>query len=399
MFTPFFYLLRARGLKVATDEWFTLLSALERGLHGASLSGFYYLARAVLVKSEADFDKFDLAFLEYFRDVSHADSLPQELLDWLREAIDPVDYDKDAVDARVRGLDLDEIRRMLEQRLGEQKERHDGGSHWVGTGGTSLFGHSGYSPKGIRVGGEGKNRSALQVASERNFRDFREDAALEQRQYQMAFRRLWQFSALTDGPKDELQLEDTIRETCDNAGTLSLVFDRPRRNTVKLMMLFDSGGSMWPYSSLCSMLFKSAHKSNHFKDLKIFYFHNCFYQDLYTGAGCYDSERVDTEWVLNNIKSEYKLIIVGDASMAPSELLRVGGSHDYWRFNEEPGLDWIRRFKKRYEHAIWLNPLSEESWEHGYGSETIRLIKNELPMYRLSVGGLEAGLRRLMASK
>ncbi|MBE6992892.1 MAG: VWA containing CoxE family protein, partial [Ruminococcaceae bacterium] len=242
MFTDFFYLLRLHGMKVSFNEWMTLTEAMEKGLHGSSLTGFYYLARAILVKTEADFDRFDGTFLEYFKDVEQKE-IPKELLDWLSKPKEQKDYNKDDVDAAFGGMSPEDIRKMLEQRLKEQTERHDGGNHWVGTGGTSLFGNSGYNPNGFRVGGESTRRSALQVAAERNYRDFREDKALEMRQFQMAFRRLRQFSTRDTGPKDVLDLDATIRETCDNAGNLSLVFGRPRKNTVKLLMLFDSGGS------------------------------------------------------------------------------------------------------------------------------------------------------------
>ncbi len=373
MFTDFFYLLRLRGLKVSLKEWQTLLEGLQMGLHGSSLTGFYRLARAVLVHSEADFDRFDQVFLEYFRGIRSYDELPKELEDWLNTPIDPVEYDPALL--QNQGLDIETIRAMLEQRLKEQTERHDGGTHWVGTGGASPFGNNGYYPGGIRVGGEGRSRSALQVAGERHFRDFREDSVLDVRQFQMAFRRLRQFSALEDGPKDELQLEDTIRETGDNAGRLKLVFGRPRRNTVKLLMLFDSGGSMWEFTRLCASLFQAVSRESKFKDLKTYYFHNCFYDDLYNSPGCHHADSVSTEWVFSQLGQDYKVIVVGDASMAPYELLRPGGCSDYYRYNEEPGIAWIEKLLRRYDRVIWLNPLPERNWESGYGSETIRVIR------------------------
>ena len=338
MFTAFFYLLKDKGLPVSLNEWMTLMEGLDRGLEHASLTGFYYLARAVLVKTEADYDRFDQAFLEYFKGVEHVEELPKELLDWLSDPAPQADYDKDEVDRRMAELELEDLRRMLEERLAEQHERHDGGNKWIGTGGTSPFGHSGYNPKGIRIGGPGRNRSAIQIAGERNFRDFREDHTLDLRQFQVALRRLRQFSALDDGPKDVLDVDETIKETSDNAGQLSLVFTRERRNMVKLLLLFDSGGSMWPYSTLCTTLFQAVSKANHFKDLKVYYFHNCFYDKLYTTPGCYESHSVDTEWVLKNLGSDYKVIVVGDASMAPSELLSRGGNIYYWYgSSNEPG--------------------------------------------------------------
>ncbi|MCD8117016.1 MAG: VWA containing CoxE family protein [Oscillospiraceae bacterium] len=397
MFTGFFFLLRVRGLKVSLQEWRTLLEGLEKGLHESSLTGFYYLARAVLVHTEADFDRFDQVFLEYFRDVQPFDELPRELEEWLSKPIDPVEYDPAALTNQ--GLDIETIRKMLEQRMQEQHERHDGGTHWVGTGGASPFGNSGYYPGGIRVGGQGRNRSALQVAGERSFRDFREDTVLETRQFQMAFRRLRQFSALEDGPKTELELDETIKQTGDNAGQLRLVFGRPRRNTVKLLMLFDSGGSMWEFTKLTASLFQAVSKESKFKDLKIYYFHNCFYDDLYTAPGCHHSTAVSTEWVLSQLGQDYKVIVVGDASMAPYELLSPGGCSDYYTYNKEPGIDWIGKFTGRYDRMIWLNPLPQENWEWGYGSDTIRIIKKAVPMYRLTLEGLQQGLKYLTAAR
>lgn len=238
MFTDLFYLLRARGLKVSMNEWLSLMEALERGLCRNSLLEFYYVSRAILVKTEADFDKFDEIFLEYFDRVQHFEDVPQELMEWLHDPKNMKKYDKDEVDARTT-YDLEKLRQMLEERLKEQHERHDGGQYWVGTGGTSTMGHSGYAATGIRVGGESQHRHALQVAGEREFRDFREDNVLDQRSFQLAFRRLRQMTTRQDGPMDVLNLDRTIDETCNNAGYLQLEFDRPRTNDIKVMVLFD----------------------------------------------------------------------------------------------------------------------------------------------------------------
>ena len=400
MFTAFFYLLKDKGLPVSLNEWMTLMEGLDKGLEHASLTGFYYLTRAVLVKTEADYDRFDQAFLQYFKGVEHIEELPKELLEWLSKPMPQAGYDKDEVDRRAAELELEDLRRMLEERLAEQHERHDGGNRWIGTGGTSPFGHSGYNPKGIRIGGPAKNRSAIQIAGERKFQDFREDHTLDLRQFQVALRRLRQFSALDDGPKDVLDVDETIRETSDNAGQLSLVFTRERKNMVKLLLLFDSGGSMWPYSTLCTTLFQAVSKANHFKDLKVYYFHNCFYDKLYTTPACWEPNSIETEWVLKNLSSDYKVIIVGDASMAPSELLSRGGNIYYWYGSDnEPGITWIRRFTARFKKIAWLNPLSPWSWEHGYGSETIDYIRREVPMYQLTVEGLEQATKALVKAR
>lgn len=399
MFTDFFYLLRKRGIKVSLNEWMMLLEALDKGLCRSSLTEFYYLCRAILIKSEADFDKYDLIFSEFFKGIESIKELPQDLRDWLNDIQPQQEYDKEEVDRRNKDMTLEKIRKMMEERLEEQKERHDGGSYWIGTGGTSVFGNSGYNPTGIRVEGEGGNRRALQVAGERNFRDFREDRTLNERQFQLALRRLRQFTTRQDGPKDTLDLDQTIQQTCNNGGNLKIVLERPRINSVKLLVLFDSGGSMWPYTTMCNSLFQAVSKSNHFKDLKVYYFHNCFYESLYTDPGCSYSKTIETEWVLKNLDEDYKVIVVGDAAMEISELTYPGGANFYNHPNERPGIEWIERFKTKYDKMIWLNPISEQNWDGGYGYQTIQLIKRIVPMYHLTVKGLEEGLKNLLVRK
>lgn len=401
MFTGFFYALRRHGLDVSLNEWLTLMEALRMGLHGSQLTDFYYLARCILAKSEADFDRFDLAFAEFFHDVESVKELPAEFLDWLANAIQQRRLDKSEVDARFGGgLNLEELKKMLAERIAEQTERHDGGSKWVGTGGKSPFGHGGYNPAGIRIGGPGRQKSAVQVAVERDYRDFRQDSALELRQFQMAFRRLRNLTVKGDGPKDELQLDETIRSTCDNGGVLKLEFDRPRKNDVRLLVLFDSGGSMWPYSSLCSRLFHAVHESSHFKELKTFYFHNCVYDDLFTTPECWYQKSVETKSVLRKLNATWKILFVGDGAMAPSELLSQGGSLDYfYRVNGESGLTWLQRFAAKSTHKAWLNPIAQERWEYTRGSQTIRQIRREVPMFPLTIDGLDAALHHLMAPR
>lgn len=395
MFTDFLYLLRAHGMKTSLNEWNSLLDALELNLNESSLTEFYYMTRAVLVKKESDYDKFDQTFLQYFKNVKTIDSLPKELLDWLSKAQQQTPYDKAEVDARFEGLGLNEIRRMMEERLKEQKEQHHGGNKWIGTGGTSAFGHSGYSPRGIRVGGPGKNRSALQVAEERNYRDFREDSVLQIRQFQVALRKLRLLSCREDGPKTELNVEKTIEKTCDQGGRLELIMERPRKNQTKLLLLMDSGGSMWSYAELCNRLFQAVNQSSHFKDLKIYYFHNCFYDHLFTTPSCSWHNKISTDWVFQNLKQEYKVILVGDGSMAPSELLYQGGSLDYFHGNDRTGLYWLEALKHRFPSAVWLNPINESRWERAYGSYTIGLIRERIPMFSLTAGGLEAAVKEL----
>ncbi|MBQ3390680.1 MAG: VWA containing CoxE family protein [Firmicutes bacterium] len=398
MFIEFFYLLRSQGLKVSLNEWMTLTQALDMGLCRSSLVDFYYLCRSVVVKSEADFDKFDLAFAQFFEGVEIGDDLPDEIWEWLDKEIPENPLLKE-LQKEFPHYELDELLKMLEERLQEQHEEHHGGNYWIGTGGTSVFGHGGYNPAGIRVGGQSRHRSAVKVAGERNFRDFRQDNILDTRQFQMAFRKLRQFSSRVDAEKTELDVEGTVQETCDNAGLLSLVYEKPRQNTVKVLLLFDSDGSMTPYAKMCSMLFQAADKSNHFKDLKTYYFHNCIYENLYETPHCRWGDWIDTEWIFKNLGSEYKVIIVGDASMAPSELMSVGGSSYYSHYNHEPGIAWLERIKRHFSHVVWLNPIKESYWEWDYGSFTIERIGEIFPMFELSIDGLENAIKKLLVAR
>jgi len=397
MFGPFFYLLRARGLDVSLSEWLTLVEAMDKGLAQAGLTQFYYLARSVLVKSEVDYDKFDRVFLEYFKDVAFtSDELPKELLDWLNSP----DHHRKGDQGRGE-LPLvysnEEIVQMFKERLLEQKEEHNGGTYWIGTDGASPFGNAGEGEKGIRVGGVSQRRMAMAVAGERRFRDFRDDTTLNTRSFQMAFRRLRQFSNRIDTPKTELNISQTVRATCDNFGFLKLVFDKPRKNTVKLMLLMDSGGSMESYSSLCASLFQAVNKSNHFRDLKVYYFHNCIKTLLYTTPRISYREAVKTEWVLNNIGSDYRVIIVGDALMDSSEL--TGGGYYSFRSDMPSGLQWLRRFTERYKRLVWMTPTDSEYMVDSYWGESYKIIRREVEMHPLTVENLTAVIKKLMVAR
>ena len=397
MFEDFLYLLRRYGLKVSLTEWMALMEGLDKGLHGASFTGFYYLCRCLLVKSEADFDRFDRAFLEYFKDVPFQQEVSQELLDWLNRPdtlLDHANWDEEQA-LKNLGLSEDEIERMLKERMAEQKEEHNGGSYWVGTHGMSVFGNSGLSPTGIRVGGESRYKRAFRVAGERRFRDFRGDNTLDTRQLQVALRKLRQFSGLVDLPPTEFDVDSTIQDTADNAGVLKVRYKRPRENTVKVLLLMDSGGSMDYYAQMCSALFQAVSKSGHFKDLKVFYFHNCVYSWLYNTPRQSYGDGVMTQWVLDNLPGDWKVIFVGDAQMAPYEL-----SGGYYRTNAkdtpQSGLDWLNCFRERYPHVIWLNPSPRPDWG-GYWSQTYDTISDLFPMFPLTVDGLEEGMKKLLA--
>ena len=396
MFEEFLYTLRRGGLKVSLTEWMSLMEALDKGLHRSSFTGFYHLCRCLLVKSEADFDRFDRCFLQYFRDVPFEGEVSQELLDWLDRPDVLSDYANwDEEQARLNELLSEEdIEKMLQERMQEQNEEHNGGSYWVGTHGMSTFGNSGLSPKGIRVGGQGMHRRAFRVAGERKFRDFRKDNTLDTRQFQVALKRLRQYSGLVDLPPTEFDVDNTIQDTAEKGGMLTVRYKRPRQNTVKVLLLMDSGGSMEYYGSLCSALFQAVNKSNHFKDLKIFYFHNCPYTRVYHEPTLDPNRASPVSWLLSNIPPEYKVIFVGDAQMHPYELL------DPFPVQREgepvSGLDCLRRIRDRFRHAVWLNPGERPAWGEEW-TRTYDVIQDLFPMYPLTVEGLEQGMRKLLA--
>ncbi|MBQ5951691.1 MAG: VWA domain-containing protein [Lachnospiraceae bacterium] len=398
MFTGFFYLLRSHGFLVSLNEWMTLMEALMLNLHETSLTGFYHLCRAVLVKSEADFDKFDRIFLEYFDGVPWEDELPDELMNWLNDPSELLPQFRDFL--RTQGYQektIEQILGMFEQRLREQTEEHNGGSYWIGTKGFSNFGNDGHSPQGIRVGGVSRHRRAFMVAGERRYRDFRRDNTLDIRQFQMAFRLLRQFSDQSMGEKTEFDIDGTIRDTCDNAGTLKIHYKYPRRNTSKVLMLMDSGGSMAYYSHLCSMLFQAAVRDNQFKELHIYYFHNCVYSQVYTDPRMYREHAVPTEWVLKNFGSEYKVILVGDALMDMDELMGPrwdGPDHK----TAHSGMEWLQRFKEQYPHLVWLNPGGEPQLGRYWG-QTYGVIRRVVDMYPLTVDGLEDAMKTLLVNR
>ena len=396
MFEEFLYTLRRGGLKVSLTEWMSLMEALDKGLHRSSFTGFYHLCRCLLVKSEADFDRFDRCFLQYFRDVPFEGEVSQELLDWLDRPDVLSDYANwDEEQARLNELLSEEdIEKMLQERMQEQNEEHNGGNYWVGTHGMSTFGNSGLSPKGIRVGGQGMHRRAFRVAGERKFRDFRKDNTLDTRQFQVALKRLRQYSGLVELPPTEFDVDNTIQDTAEKGGMLTVRYKRPRQNTVKVLLLMDSGGSMEYYGSLCSALFQAVNKSNHFKDLKIFYFHNCPYTRVYHEPTLDPNRASPVSWLLSNIPPEYKVIFVGDAQMHPYELL------DPFPVQREgepvSGLDCLRRIRDRFRHAVWLNPGERPAWGEEW-TRTYDVIQDLFPMYPLTVEGLEQGMRKLLA--
>ena len=398
MFVEFFYLLRDRGLKISLNEWMTLLLGLEKGLHGSSLTGFYQLCRAVLIKTEADFDRFDQVFLEFFKGVPFEGELPDELMDWLNHPTEDLGRSIERMkEMGFQDESLEELLKRLEERLKEQTEEHNGGNYWVGTQGRSAFGNNGWHPNGIRVGGQSRHRTAMMVAGERKYRDFRKDNTLDVRQFQTAFRTLRQLSAQSDTTEREVDVDGTIHDTCDHAGTLHIRWKKPRKNAVKVLLLMDSGGSMDYYAGLCSQLFQAATKSNHFKELHTYYFHNCIYDTLYSEPTLWYQDSVATDWVLQQYDSSYKVIIVGDAAMNPYELRERRYNWGEGTYGPS-GLEWLDKFRTQYPHLIWLNPEPMPA-SPSYWGQTHYQLGQIFPMYDLSAEGLETGMKRLMVRK
>jgi uncharacterized protein with von Willebrand factor type A (vWA) domain len=347
MLVDFLYELRRHKLKVSTHEWLALMEGLALGLHDSSLDGFYKLCRALCVKDIAQYDAFDQAFLSYFKGVgADALAITEEILAWLKDPKRLRELSAEDL-ALIQNLDLEQLRALYEQRLKEQKERHDGGNKWIGTAGTSPFGHGGKHPGGLRVGGAGGGRSAMQIAGERRFQEYRKDVVLDVRQIDVALRGLRQLGR--EGAESELDLDDTIDETCRNAGELELVWHPPRRNRVKLLLLMDVGGSMDPYAELMSRLFTAASRSGRFARFRSFYFHNCIYDSIYEDAHFRKPHSV-AELIASTDRDE-KLVIVGDALMHPAELLDPGGSIYYTGGQRSPGLEWLRRLSQHFRRA------------------------------------------------
>lgn len=389
MFTDFFYTLKDRKVPVSITEWMTLMEALYKG-YISNLNDFYYLARAILVKSEAYYDQYDVAFQEHFKGIKAPAEITEQILDWLNDPINRMLLTNEQR-ALLDSMDLDELLRELEKRLQEQTEQHDGGNYWIGRWGTSPFGHSGQHPGGIRIGGGGGGRSAMQIAEAREFRNYRHDLTLDIRQIEVALRGLRQLNRT--GAEDELDLEETIDATCKNAGEIELIWRRSRKNKVKLLLLMDAGGSMEPFAHLCSQLFSAAHSSSHFKDFQYYYFHNCVYDVVYKDIA--RRERISTDRFLQIMEPDYKVILVGDASMATAELIDVHGAIYYYERSYRTGLARLKQIAEHFTHCVWLNPESERYWNH----PTIHAIGQTFPMFELTIDGLMQAVKKLVVKR
>jgi uncharacterized protein with von Willebrand factor type A (vWA) domain len=388
MLIDFFYHLRAHQLRISVNEYLTLLEALKKGVIGTSIDDFYFLARATLIKDETQFDKFDRAFASYYKNVEAAYGPTKEIpLDWLLNEFQKTLTPEQK--AAIEKLGWDKLMELFKQRLEEQKGRHEGGKKWVGTGGSSPFGNSGYHPEGIRVGGKSSgNRSAVKVWDARQFRDYDDSIEIGTRNIKVALRRLRKFAR--EGADMELDLDDTIRKTAHNAGYLDIRMVPERHNTVKVLMLLDVGGSMDDHITRVEELFSAA--SSEFKNLEVYYFHNCLYDWLWKSNNRRQAERFHTWDVLRKYNADWRVIFVGDASMSPYEILQPGGSVEY--HNEESGAVWLQRMISTYPKHVWLNPEPESLWRYRQSVSLIRDIMHER-MYPVTPAGLEGAMRML----
>lgn len=397
MFTHFYYTIKSKGIDVSLSEWLSFIEALNNHLSGCTLTSFYYMSRAILVKKETDFDKFDMAFEEEFKGIVSDDMIRDRMLEWLDKS-DMNDLfhesDKQWLSNMEDGrIDKEDVETKFKKRLKDQDSEHNGGSYWIGTMGKTSFGNTGGNVGGLRVGGSTGYQSAFQVIGERRYKDFRDDRVIDNRQFMQALRKLRQFSTKLDIPRTELDIDNTVSKTCNNGGCLEIVMEKPRKNSVKLLLLMDSGGTMIPYAQLMNELFQSIHKSNHYKEVKTYYFHNCIYSHVYNTPECENGDWIDTEWMFRNLDKDYKVIIVGDAAMAPEELYAKDGNYRGPN-GGLPGMEWLLLMKRNYKSIVWMNPkmaIGDAPWR-----EAETAIKKVFPMYPLTVNGLNEAMNKLM---
>ncbi|MEO1310178.1 MAG: VWA domain-containing protein [Pseudomonadota bacterium] len=389
MFTIFFHELKDAGLPVSLREYLTLMEAMEADLAERKVEDFYYLSRSTLVKDERNLDKFDRVFAHVFKGIESvedglvAEDIPE---DWLRLLTEKFLTDEEKAEIEALG-GWDKLMETLKERLEEQKKRHEGGNKWIGTGGTSPFGHGGYNPEGVRIGGESRHRRAVKVWEKREFKNLDDSIEIGTRNIKLALRKLRKFAR--KGALDEFDLDGTIDATARH-GYLDVQMRPERRNTIKVLIFFDVGGSMDPHVKVCEELFSAARTE--FKHMEYFYFHNCLYDFVWRENKRRWTDKISTWEVLHTYPHDYKVIFVGDASMSPYEVTVPGGSVEY--FNEEPGAVWMQRVFETYPSAVWLNPTPEASWEYSPSIGMLnQLIENR--MFPLTLGGIEDAMAEL----
>ena len=389
MLINLFNTVRAYGIPASVREFLDLLNALEKKIVFADWNEFYYLSRSVLVKDEKYFDKFDRAFDIYFRGIENLDDIFKTIIpdEWLREQFKKNLSSEDLKKIKDLG-GLEKLMEEFKKRLEEQKKAHHGGSKWIGTEGTSPFGNSGNHPNGIRVGGKSNKGMATKVWEERTYENLDDSVQLDTRNIKIALRRLRRMAR--KGEDFEFSLNDTIKSTAKNGGILELEYIREKLNDINLIVFFDVGGSMDPFVKLCEELFSAA--KSEFKNLEYYYFHNCIYESVWTDNYRRNENRVETQTIINKFTKNHKVIIIGDASMAPYELTNAGGSIEHW--NKEAGELWLKKIKSNFYKTVWLNPVHEDHWDY---TSTISMISGlmEQKMYPLTISGISDAVAHL----
>jgi uncharacterized protein with von Willebrand factor type A (vWA) domain len=389
VFQRFFTELRAARVPVSLKEYLVLVEALEKEAIGPNVEDFYYLSRATLVKDERHLDKFDRVFGHVFKGLeSAAEAANAEIpAEWLQALTEKFLSDEEKAQIEALG-GWDKLMETLKERLEEQEGRHQGGNKWIGTGGTSPYGNSGYNPEGIRIGGEGGQRKAVKVWDKREYKNLDDSVELGVRNIKVALRRLRKFART--GAPDELDLDGTIAKSAKE-GYLDIVLRPERRNAVKVLLLLDIGGSMDSHIKLCEELFSAARTV--FKSLEFFYFHNCLYESVWKDNRRRHDEKTLTWDVLHKFPSDYRIVFVGDATMSPYEITYPGGSVEHW--NEEPGALWLQRVANIYERLVWLNPTPRAHWDHTPSIQLVREIIGDKRMFPLTIEGLDGAMREL----
>lgn len=382
--------MRAAKVPVSVRELLDLINALKHHVVFADMDEFYYLARAILVKDERHYDKFDRAFAAYFTGIENLDQHIEALIpdEWLRREFERSLSPEER--AKIESLGgLDKLIEAFKERLEEQKGKHKGGNKWIGTGGTSPFGSGGYNPEGFRLGNEGERQGrAVKVWEQREYKDLDDQVEIGTRNIKVALRRLRKFAR--QGAEEEFDLDSTIDHTARDGGLLNIQMRPERRNTVKLLILFDIGGSMDEHVKISEELFSACRTE--FKHMEYYYFHNCVYEGLWKDNSRRFDQRIPTLNVLQKYGEDYKVVFVGDAAMSPYEISQPGGSVEHW--NEEPGYIWIQRFMQKFKKLIWLNPYPKSAWDYTHSTTMIRELIGD-QMYPLTVAGLEEGMAYL----
>jgi uncharacterized protein len=393
MLLNFFFLLKNNHIPVSIQEYFDLLHALNKNLHNYSIDTFYQLSKTILIKNEKHLDTFDKIFGAYFSGIEY---IPENLFtdipqDWLEKNSEKFLSSEEMEKIKATG-DFQALMEKLKKLLEEQKERHEGGNKWIGTGGTSPFGAYGYNPEGIRIGQENsRHRRAVKVWDKREYKDLRDDQSLDNRNFKVALRYLRNFSKT--GVKDQLNIDKTIKKTSENAGILNLEMEAQKRNNIKVLIFFDIGGSMDDHIYTSEKLFNAA--LYEFKNLQTYYFHNCIYENVWTTNKRNKENRVATFDILKKYNSDYKVIFIGDAAMSPYEILYAGAAVEH--HNPESGLVWLERIKNHFKNIVWLNPSEKNEWQY---TQSIQIIKKvfENRMFELSPIGIKDAMKTLLNS-